>query len=675
MRASAALALAALCLPAADLPVSRVVLYKNGVGYYERTGPAKPGEPSRLEFKASEMDDVLKSLIVEASPGSVSRVRYDLSESLQRRLAEQGVSILPGQALVALLDQWRGARIELKHRGTPLAGSIVSGRLAPLPNQGQRQELSLLLDSGELTIVNLEEATNLKLSDPNLQSQLRDALGAYEQSRSREKRAVQIDIAGSGAQTVKARYLVPAPVWKSSYRLSLPAAGESSLEGWAIVDNNTGEDWSNVDLTVVSGRPVSFISRLYEPRYVQRPVASLPDDQPAAPVVYEAAMQRVAPTEMEGIADASKEQKVMALSGGFAPGMGGGVGRGANRPMAAPAPPPPPPMMASSIASTTEAREAGDLFEYRFSSPVTAKKGESLLLPFLQQKLPARRLLIYSDRSTPHPQSAAELTNASGKTLDGGPITVYQEGAYAGEALMPVTKNGDKRLVSFATDFGTIVTTNLESGEQSVRSMKASRGILTLRSAREERTTYTVKNLDPREKSLLIQHPLEPQQKLLQPKADETTPSHYRFAVKLAASGTGKVSVVEESELQEVQAVSNLTPEVLQIYLQNKQLAPDARKQLEALSAKKRDLASANTTLQQIDTEINEVARDQDRLRQNINALNRVTGQQEQVQRYVTELAKLDGAFVQLRDRQAALRKTKSQLESEVASLIEKMEF
>jgi hypothetical protein len=674
MRVLAALPLATLWLSAADLPVSRVVLYKNGVGYYERTGPTKPGEPARLDFKASEMDDVLKSLIVETSPGAVARVRYDLNESLQRRLAEQGVNILPGQALVALLDQWRGARIELKHRGSPLAGSIVSGRLAPTPNQGQRQELSLLLDSGELTLINLDETTNLKPVDPTLQAQLREALGAYEQSRSREKRAVQIDIAGSGSQTVRARYLVPAPVWKSSYRLSLPAVGESSLEGWAIVDNNTGEDWTNVDLTVVSGRPVSFISRLYEPRYAERPVASLPDDQLAAPVVYEAAMQRVAPTEMEGVADASKEQKIMALSGGMAPGMGGGVGR-RNRVMSAPPAPPPEPMMASRVTSTTEAREAGDLFEYRFSSPVTAKKGESLLLPFLQQKLPARRLLTYSDRSSPHPQSAAELTNSSGKTLDGGPITVYQEGAYAGEALMPVTKNGDKRLVSFATDFGTIVTTSLESGEQSVRSVKASRGVLTLRSAREERTTYSVKNLDAREKSLLIQHPVESQQKLLQPKADETTPSHYRFAVKLAPSGAGKVSVVEESEVQEVHAISNLPPESLHLYLQNKQLAPDARKQLEALSAKKRDIASTVATLQQLDTEINEVSRDQDRLRQNINALNRVAGQQEQVQRYVTELAKLDGAFVQLRDRQSELRKTKSQLESEIGMLIEKMEF
>ena len=223
------------------------------------------------------------------------------------------------------------------------------------------------------------------------------------QSRSKDKRAVYLDT--TAAARLLARYLVPAPVWKSSYRLLLPDSGEATLEGWAIVDNASGEDWSKVDLTVVSGKPVSFVTSLYEPRYLQRPSASLPDDQPVAPVMYDSAM-------------ASTAEKAAAPTQLAEANLAGGMYR-----RAAAAPPPPAPMamaparprMASSLAVETQAREAGELFEYHFATPVTAHKGESMLLPFVQQKLGARKLLVYSDRSQPNPRNAAEISNSTGK--------------------------------------------------------------------------------------------------------------------------------------------------------------------------------------------------------------------------------------------------------------------
>src|SRR5207237_9600637 len=119
--------------------------------------------------------------------------------------------------------------------------------------------------------------------------------------------------------------------------------------------------------------------------------------------------------------------------------------------------------MASGVVSDTIARELGDLFEYRINTPVTVRKSESAMLPFLQQKIDARKLLIYSDLSSVHPMNAAEVTNSSGKTLDGGPITVYDAGAYAGEALVETVKQGDKRLISYAVDLGTRITTAFDS--------------------------------------------------------------------------------------------------------------------------------------------------------------------------------------------------------------------
>ncbi|MBI4889655.1 MAG: hypothetical protein HY821_03455, partial [Acidobacteria bacterium] len=574
MQRALSVILAASLVQAADLPVTRVIVYKNGVAYYERSGEVKPGESGRLDFKAAEMDDVLKSLVVDA-PGGVARIRYELSEPLQKKLADQGIQIGAQQPLSVLLDQWRGARIELKYRGEAVSGSVISGRLtAASQQQPQKQELTILADNGELRILDLDAAAGIRLADPRLQQQLNDALLAMVQSRSRDKRAVFVDPVGSAAQRLIARYLAPAPVWKTSYRLVLPDAGEATLEGWAIVDNATGEDWSNVDLTVVSGKPVSFISRLYDARYIQRREASLPDEMALAPTLYDGAMRKDALQAARGNASAV-----------------GGVRqlRAANEAnmMNAPAAAPPAPMMLSTVEPATEAREAGELFEYHFARPVNARKDESLLLPFVQQKVGARKLLIYSDRSQPNPRNAAELTNTTGKTLDGGPITVYHSAGYSGEALVETLKAGDKRLISYAVDQATRVTTNFESGSDTIRSLKANRGLVTTRTAVETTTTYTIDNADAKEKTLVIEHPVDKSQKLLRPKADETTPNAYRFAVKLTPRSSQKLAVVEEREVEESITISSLTPDVLLTYTQSKSLPAAARPQLENILAKK----------------------------------------------------------------------------------------
>ncbi|MBL0160336.1 MAG: hypothetical protein IPP47_25110 [Bryobacterales bacterium] len=347
MKQILSIVLSAALLPAAELPVTRVTLYKNGVAYYERAGEVKAGETARLEFQASEMDDVLKSLVLDVA-GGVARVRYELSEPLQRKLADQGINIQPQQPLALILDQWRGARVEMKFRGEPVAGVIVSGRLAPLPNQGQRQELTVLADSTELRMIDLDNVTALKLTDAKLQAQFAEALGAIAQSRSKDKRGVSIDVAGGGAGKLTARYLVPAPVWKSSYRLLLPESGDATLEGWAIIDNASGEDWTKVDLTVVSGKPVSFVSKLYEPKYLRRPEASLADEQAVAPVLYEGAMA-------DKKADAAPRMEAvgrMRKSGAMASGIAN-IAEESDARMAAPPPPPAPMMMMSNVMANT----------------------------------------------------------------------------------------------------------------------------------------------------------------------------------------------------------------------------------------------------------------------------------------------------------------------------------
>jgi len=650
---------------AADIPIREVILYKSGVGYFERAGTLRPGESAHLDFKASEMNDVLKSLTLEdRNGGKVTGLRYDSSEPLDQKLAAFPFKIGGQTPLSMFLDQMKGAKVEIKYGAETVNGTIVSGRVvAGDDKQKEREQLVLMLDSGELRTYDLAAANSIRFADAALQLQLKDYLSAVNQSRSKDKRSVYIDSSDAKERQIAASYMVPMPVWKSSYRLIFNDKTEPMLEGWAIIDNTSGEDWTNVRLAVVSGRPVSFISSLYEPKYVARQTVDLPEDRAAAPVVYE-----------------------------------GGIGTDqVAKAMNAPAPAPPPmqrpqngrmqvsdALMAGSafragaqsgVAVNVASGDLGELFEYRFGATVTVKKDESAMLPFLQQKIGSRKLLIYSENYGEHPMSAAELTNSTGKTLDGGPITVFDAASYGGEALITTLKAGDKRLISYAVDLGTRVTTKFDSTRSVVREIHVNRGMLTARTAMEEIRTYTIRNVDQKPKTLIIEHLQRPEYKLLNMKPAETTANAYRFEVKLGPDSTEKFPVTEERVYDTTNAVSNLQPDVLLSYVQNKALSDAGRRQLQQIIDLKRQIVDADNQIRQLDADVNNLFRDQERVRQNLLSLNQVSGQQDQVQKYARNLATQESQLATMRDKESELKKQKSTLESNLNALIEKLEF
>ena len=656
------LLLVSTALHAAELPVRQVVLYKHGVGYFERSGQLGPGESAQLDFKASEMNDVLKSLTVEQrGGGGISALRYDSSDPLEKKLAEFPFRLGPGQPLSAMLDQLKGAVVELKYGSETVRGAILSGRTIPATdNQPASELLSLLLDTGEMRTFDLAGASSIRLVDATLQAQFQQYLAVLIGARSTDKRSVFIDSSGAQARDIMASYMIPMPVWKSSYRLIWGAGGEPTLEGWAIVDNTTGEDWNGVQLALVSGRPISFISRLYEPRYIARPVAELPEDRPVGPVILGGAIE-----EQEAAAKAAPQALAMRSR--------------AEMPASAPAEMADAVVgrenIATTIANAAAARELGELFEYRFSGPVTIRRNESAMLPFLQQKVTTRKLLVYSDQSTAHPMHSAEISNSTGKTLDGGPITVYEHNAYAGEALMETLKTGDKRLISYGVDLGTRITTQFDTKGEVVREVHMRRGVLTTRAARVETRTYTIRNVDQKEKTLILEHPARPEYKLIDLKPLETTANAYRFEVKLGPDATAKFSVTEERVFERTVAVANLTPDVLVSYVQNKDLSAAAREHLEQILEKKRQIAASDGEMGRVQQQVQTLFSDQERIRQNINSLNRVSGQEQQVQTYARQLATQEGQLATLRDRLSQLEQQKATQEGELNSLIERMEF
>ena len=657
----------------AELPIRQVILYKHGIGYFQRSGQLGPNDSVQLDFNAAEMNDVLKSLTIqESGAGKVTGLRYDSSDPLEKKLAEFPFKIGPGQPLTAILDQLKGAAVELKSGSETIRGTLVSGRTVPGTEQRPPSEqITLLLDSGEFRNVDLSAVASLRFQDTALQTQFAEYLKTLHAARSRDKRSVYIDSTGSQAREIAASYMIPMPVWKSSYRLIFPETGQPTLEGWAIVDNTTGDDWSNVQLSLVSGRPISFISRLYEPRYIGRPTAEVERDNAQAPVIYQGAIEekekaagrgdfpagRVA---MAAPALARTEENTDAMQMNV-------VGEA--------------PLVEtttaslSAIASTAASRELGELFEYSFTTPITVHKSESAMLPFLQEKLAARKLLVYSDEGSIHPLNSVEITNSTGKTLDGGPITVYDANAYAGEALVETLKKGDNRLISYGVDLGTRITTVFESQAQIVREVHFRRGFLLTKTAAIETKTYTVRNVDQAAKTMIIEHPVRSDYKLINQEAIETTSDAYRFEVKIGPDAIEKLLVTEERVFDSTMAISNLTPDLLGSYVQNKSLTDAARAQLQQILDLKRQIAANDGEIQRTLTGINNFVLDQGRIRQNIDSLNRVAGQEQQVQSYSRQLASQEAQLATLRDKLAQLQTRKTTLESQLNALLEKLEF
>ncbi len=680
---SLALSAATLQLFCADVPVKRVILYKHGIGYFEREGAVPAGEDARLDFKATAMNDVLKSLtVIDTDGGRIAGIRYDSNETLQQQLEKYPFKIGEQEFFSSFLDRFKGSRVELRSGDRPVTGAILGARAIEAGPETDkrilREQITLLLDSGDVVNYDLTAAGSIRLLDPRLQEQLKQYLQTLSQAKSRESRAIYIDSAGSGNRNLRISYISPTAIWKSSYRLTLQDPG-STLEGWAIVDNTTDEDWNGVRLSVVSGRPISFISLLDTPRYGRREIAELPEDRAAGPVVYGGSV------DGQVVADDVSGGVVGSGSGnGYGPGSGHGQGGGVYQIGKAPAPVPAQKQLvqleesAQLQTSTVEGATGaslGELFEYNFAGPVTIKKNQSAMLPFLQDKISARKLLIFTEHDGEHPVNAAEVTNNTSKTLDGGPITVYDGGAYAGEALVETVKAGDKRLIGYAVDYGTRITTAFDTGKRTVREIHARNGTLELHFGEHQTRTYTIRNVDAKPKTLILQQEGINQYSVLSPKPSERTATAYRFEVKIPANGAQTLKVEEERTYENTTAVLSSTPDFLLTLVQNRELGEQGRKQLQALVDVKIRLAEAENDLNLSNSQMSELTDDQTRLRQNIDSLNRVKGQEDQVRKYSSQLADNEAQLAKLRDQRRDLELRKLNLETEVRHAIETLDF
>jgi hypothetical protein len=379
---------------------------------------------------------------------------------------------------------------------------------------------------------------------------------------------------------------------------------------------------------------------------------------------------------------APEEQRKMAVAPrrdraaeGVAGGVVGGVVAGI------PAAPAPAAMAVASyeamsrVEAAAQGRDLGDLFEYRLNEPVTIRKNQSALVPIINAQIGAERVSVWNSATGQRPRSAVWLANATPYTLDGGAVSVLENGTFTGEGLIDPVKPGEKRLLSYAADLALLVDVKQDTADpERVTSLRISRGLMVLQRELRERRAYTVRNEDTKARTVVIEHPNRAGWTLTSAvKPDETTPNTHRFRVQVPPHASASLTVEELRSLSTSYAVTGFNDDQLALLVQQRALTPQVEQALRAIMAKKNEIADVNSEIAQRKQETDQIFRDQERLRENLKALKGSPEERSLVGRYTRQLdeqeTRLDAIRREIADREARRAKLQSELDALVQGL------
>ena len=666
------------------LPVRRVVLYKNGVGYFEHLGRVRGAQTVAITFTSAQLDDVLKSLTtLDLGGGRITSVSYNSEAPLEQRLGALRLPLEEDTTLAQFYGALRGARLEVQTGGVSVTGRLLSveKRARGLGDQAtERDELSLVTDSGEVRTVDLTPSVSVRVVERDMADQVSRYLGLLASTRAQDTRRMVISTSGSGERQLFVSYISEVPIWKTTYRLVLPTKpdGKPLLQGWAIVDNTVGEDWENVELSLVAGAPQSFIQRLSQPYYGRRPVVPLPESAQLVPQTHEGTLVE------SGV--------VGAVPGGVAGGVVGGVeaeqaGRApmkramAPMPMAVAAAPAEARLERGDVEErmaelqpAAEARSLGDLFEYKLKEPVTIRKNQSAMVPIANIEIAAERVSLWKASSgIAQPLRALWLTNTSALTLDGGSFTVLDAETFAGEGLVEPLKPGEKRLLSYAIDLGVRVDAARDSERQRVTRVVIQRGAMIHHREERERRTYTIRNEDTTPRVVVIEHPARPGWTLAAggPAPAETSADAHRFRVTVDSKKTATLVINEAHPIETEYSLSRLTDEQLSVFIRERSIDPRVEQALRPILSKKAEVAAIAADINARNAEIARIGSDQQRIRENMKALKGSAEEKELVQRYTRQLNEQENRLELVQKEFAQLEQKRAVAQAELTRLID----
>ncbi|NUL82842.1 MAG: hypothetical protein HUU60_08990 [Armatimonadetes bacterium] len=645
----------ALCFGAAfaqELPVTKVALYRSGVGYIERLGYVQDRTSVTLHFRAEQFDDILKSLVLQdLDGGRALPVSFGSKSPIEKTLESFAINLADNPSREMLLNRLRGAEIEFSALGKTVIGRVVGVHSKNVPSPDgrtvvQKHEITLSTTSGFQTLP-LDGESAFSITDPTLRSELAAALVALAAGLDAQRRPVNIAFEGVGRRRARIAYVVEMPVWKMSYRLALDPDGKALVQGWAIVENSSDEDWKGVSVSLIAGRPQSFIADLYQSIYVPRPR------------VQTSIFATPEPTVLRG-----------GVTGGGAPAPGAATAeRRAGRAEMLDAAKAPPAdfgfKMEAGVEAMAEGEDLGAIFEYRIDQPLSLDRRQSAMLPVVNQPAPIARFTVVEPGRT-RPMFAVQLTNDTGLTLLEGPVTVFDRGTYSGDGLIDTVGAGEKRLIAYAFDLE--LDARIEGGDETetITSVKIVNGVLEETRRARNTANYALHNRSAKEKSIVLTVPkMDGYEMAMEQKPMEDTIAAHRFLIQSKAQSQQKFSVVRERTLSEMIAIDDQQLDRIALYLKDARLSQGVRQALTNIQQRLNTIRSLEEQKRAQEARRRTIEQDQSRIRENMARLNqqsalyneyvtRLTAQEKELDEIRSKTEKLqeeiDSARVQLRD-------------------------
>jgi hypothetical protein len=716
------------------LPVTRVSLYKNGVGFFEHTGSVTGNAAVTIDFTSGQLNDVLQSLTaIDLNGGRIAGAGYNSTTPLDQQLKTLPISLAEDATSADFYAAIRGARIEVTGSGAAITGRLLSIEVRnattgtddakALP---ERHFLTVVSDLGEVRTVELTSTTSVRLLDTALHTDVSRYLQLLDSNRSQGLRHLTLQDNGTGTRQLQLSYISEVPIWKSTYRILFtdpktsggPSIAHSAmggepqtpnltptatLQGWSVVDNTTGTDWLNVHLSLIAGAPQSFIQPLSDPIYSRRPEIPIAQEAQLTPQTHDSSMEALdkgpipetkgrLPQQFDRLSTFARlsSPKMAMGSGsgvgsgsgyGIGPGSGGNIGGGVY------APPPPAPVTyedaaEASITPTTTTAAFDDYFSYNLTEPVTILKNTSALVPILQTKLPADRVTLVTSNgfATSQPLRALWITNSSALTLDRGSFSIVEDGNFGGEGLLDPIHPGEKRLLSYAADQAIHVTTEGNQTNQHLTSITASKGVLQFHRDELHEITYVVHNAAADTRTVVLEEPVVNGFKLdsekpgnTDPKPTETTATVYRFRLTVAPGGTTRLHSGASRRGTTNYALTNSDDNQLAFILTQGNHNPALESALQPILEARRKVSEAQTAVDQTNTRLTALRSDEDRQRANITAL--ASADKNSRDRFVRDLDTTEDAIAATQKELATRTSTLDTAKSTLATTIESFQL
>ncbi len=687
--------------PKGEIPVDRVILSTSGLANFVHKMQVTDNATVEFPVRFEQVDDILKSLVIFDKKGRLGGVTLPGKQPLEQVFKDLPFTQDQLSSPMMLLNAYQGATITLKGNGSAgMTGKII--QVAPeeiVVDENKtvtKHRISIMTDGGMRQAL-LEDLESMQFDDAKIRGEIERALSSIRENGTSERRMLTVSLPGEGARSVTLSYVVDAPLWKTAYRLVLPE-GEGKdkkglLQGWAVVENMTASDWNNVDMTLVSGNPVTFRQSLYESYYVQRPeipvqvfgrvmprtdggavstagemermaygdvVGAAPPAPAAAPMMMKSARGRAQNAmTMELAADSAVMNESVSISSG-------GYGGASN---------------VAQAASAAQSAEATTQVLFRFPDRFSLKSGQSMMLPFVSREVPMQRVALYQPDTHPrHPLAAVELTNDGETGLPPGVLTLYEESqilsgtSFVGDANLAVVPRGDKRMVSYALDSKTVIDRD-QKNQSSEGRISVSQGIMRTAMTTRFETVYTIKAPEKEDRTVVIEHLRMGDYQLVSPdpKDVEVTDTHYRLRVPVKAGEKKTFNVVLEHQGWQTYAITGFSTAQLVAYATDRgKLDGDARKAFARMAEVRRKMDDIDQQSRELERQRNVIFQDQQRVRENLKSLS---GTSDVQQRYLRKLNEQEDQISKIDTARDEMANQRRQQEEALAKLIADMSF